>query len=55
MVDMYLNLIFFPSVKKQSPLNQGLLITEASRSHPDTSWSEVLLWNIDQSSTEDSI
>jgi hypothetical protein len=54
MVDLYITLIFFLFVKQQPPLNQGLLITEASRSHPDTSRSAVLLWNIDQFDTETS-
>jgi len=33
---------------QQSPVGQGLLLIEASRSHSDTPYSVGLLWTIDQ-------
>jgi len=38
---------------QQSPMGQGLLITEASPSHSDTPHSVGLLWTSDQPDTTD--
>jgi hypothetical protein len=48
---LILLLNYFPAVQ-QSPVVQGLLIIEASRSHSDTPYSVRLLWMNDQSVAE---
>jgi len=47
-------LYFFLSTAQQPPVGQGLLITEASRSHSDKPQSEGLLWTSDQPDSETS-
>jgi len=43
------------SMAQQTKEGQGLLIVEASRSHPDTSHSVGLLWTNDRPDTETSL
>jgi len=52
-VKISLGLLFF-TMPQQPPVCQGLLIVEASQSHPDTRNSIGLLWTSDQSDAETS-
>jgi len=45
---------FLSTMAQQSPVGQGLLIIEDSRSHSDTPHSVGLLWTSDQSDAETS-